>query len=889
MKKILVLSAFILSFFSALFGQSINLTNNLGTINTCNANFFDSGGMGANYQNSENFTVTFCPAGGGSVQLNFTSFNVENFFDSLTIYDSPNANVNYLGSYSGNLSPFSVTATNPSGCLTLVFRSDLSITQSGWEATVSCTAPALALSASTLNTACNTTDGIIDLTASGGTPPYVYLWNTGAGSEDIMGLAPGGYSVTVTDSSGYSVTDTFYVSASNFTIGTSLTNTACDSTGGAVVLTMSGGTTPYNISWNNGQTGGFIDNLSPGGYSATIYDANGCFGYWSGYIEPEDSCTITISGYVYSDLNGNCVQDGGENPIVNAFVNLTPGGAAFTDDFGYYKLEVAPGTYDVTYYASPFMNTSTCANGLTQHLVLPNYGMNAFNTDFPLLFFPVQDLAVSLYDGSYVPGVNHSTHILYQNNSSMSMSPVLTWQHDSLITPTAYSLPPTSYNAATHTAVWNLGLMPSLTFGNIFINSLTDTTATLTTITGGNAQITPLLGDADLTDNQDTTAGIVVASFDPNQKGAFPQGEGVHHFISPTQNLLHYTLDFQNTGNYPAGFIVLRDTLDPSLDAFSVQLGVYSHPYTVTLQNDNILVFRFDNINLPDSMTNEPESHGFVTYSIQTQPGLPLGTAIHNSAAIYFDFNEPVMTNTTLHTVYLPPFADIDNATACEGQDITTNVSNGVPPYIFSWSNGTTDPNNQTGTFTTSFPVFGTYSVFVEDMYGVVSNGNTVSVSQVPADAGFSYTINGNTLSLTPNVVINANYLWDFGNGQTSTLVSPTFTATQTQHIITLTITNDCGTISSNQTFIATAIASPNQGKIRISPNPMTEQAELIVDFPTQKPYSVIITDITGKIVKQWEGISQEKMIIRKEMLSAGTYFVQIKGENGYIEKLIVR
>jgi hypothetical protein len=63
-----------------------------------------------------------------------------------------------------------------------------------------------------------------------------------------------------------------------------------------------------------------------------------------------------------------------------------------------------------------------------------------------------------------------------------------------------------------------------------------------------------------------------------------------------------------------------------------------------------IVRFVFENIMLPDSNVNEATSHGFVKFTIHPRSDVPLGTSIPNSAAIYFDFNEPVITNTSIHT-----------------------------------------------------------------------------------------------------------------------------------------------------------------------------------------------------------------------------------------------
>ena len=72
------------------------------------------------------------------------------------------------------------------------------------------------------------------------------------------------------------------------------------------------------------------------------------------------------------------------------------------------------------------------------------------------------------------------------------------------------------------------------------------------------------------------------------------------------------------------------------------------------LWNDNTLNFVFDNILLPDSTNNEPESHGYVIYTIDQQSDLSPLEEMTNQAAIYFDFNEAVITNTVLNTIVDP-------------------------------------------------------------------------------------------------------------------------------------------------------------------------------------------------------------------------------------------
>jgi SdrD B-like domain/SprB repeat/Secretion system C-terminal sorting domain len=109
-----------------------------------------------------------------------------------------------------------------------------------------------------------------------GTPPYTYLWNTGATTMKIENIAAGTYTVTVTDANGCQGSHIFTITQPTALVtSTNSTAAACTSNGTATV-TPSGGTPPYSIIWSNGQTNFTINGLAPGTYSATVTDANGC-------------------------------------------------------------------------------------------------------------------------------------------------------------------------------------------------------------------------------------------------------------------------------------------------------------------------------------------------------------------------------------------------------------------------------------------------------------------------------------------------------------------------------------------------------------------------------------------------------------------------------------
>lgn len=140
----------------------------------------------------------------------------------------------------------------------------------------------------------------------------------------------------------------------------------------------------------------------------------------------------------------------------------------------------------------------------------------------------------------------------------------------------------------------------------------------------------------------------VRGSYDPNDKQGFPAGYGAEHWIEPETELT-YLIRFQNTGTDTAFYVEVRDTLSPWLDPATLRTGAASHDYTWNLSGAGALSFRFDNILLPDSNVNEPASHGFVQFRIRPKNDAPLNTLIENEASIYFDFNAPVLTNTTGH------------------------------------------------------------------------------------------------------------------------------------------------------------------------------------------------------------------------------------------------
>lgn len=172
-------------------------------------------------------------------------------------------------------------------------------------------------------------------------------------------------------------------------------------------------------------------------------------------------------------------------------------------------------------------------------------------------------------------------------------------------------------------------------------------------VSGNQSVSTGFVGQFPLDDSDlfvDLLCKEVVAAYDPNQKSAEPNGYQEAHFINNGETL-EYFIEFQNTGTDTARKVVLQDILSPHLDPGTFKPGAGSHSYEADLSEDGVLTFTFEQIMLPDSNVNWLGSQGYVTFEIEPKPNLPIGTVIENQASIVFDFNPPIATNTTYHTI----------------------------------------------------------------------------------------------------------------------------------------------------------------------------------------------------------------------------------------------
>lgn len=142
---------------------------------------------------------------------------------------------------------------------------------------------------------------------------------------------------------------------------------------------------------------------------------------------------------------------------------------------------------------------------------------------------------------------------------------------------------------------------------------------------------------------------VAVASYDPNDKNGLTLGNGPLNFVDAGTELT-YMIRFQNTGTDTAFTVRIDDPMSSVFDVSTIRPLDASHDYVMNY-SDGMLSFLFPDIKLVDSLKNEPLSHGFITYRVTLRESLAPGTAIDNYANIYFDSNEPILTNTYQYQV----------------------------------------------------------------------------------------------------------------------------------------------------------------------------------------------------------------------------------------------
>ena len=382
-------------------------------------------------------------------------------------------------------------------------------------------------------------------------------------------------------------------------------------------------------------------------------------GNGSTVITPDPSmlCTVLNStcpfvnpmanGAVYWDANSNGVRDIGETGYPLATVNVQPGnytyGVAADGSFG---LPLPVGTYTLS-----ANSTSSYVQSIlpaTYTAVLDSATTMSDGNDFGVVLQPgIQDLRIDAYFQPARPGFDDVATITYGNVGTTVMTGSVTLTFDADQTWVSADVVPTSLNA--NVASWNFTGLAVGETRVIHVTLHTDVSMAIGTPLTHVLVVDPAATDETPADNTLVADGEVVGSFDPNDKAVSPSTATPAEVVMGAE--LTYTVRFQNTGTYLAERVIITDTLSADLQWNTLRVVSSSHPCTWVLLNNGVLRFTFEQIMLPDSGANEPGSHGFVKFAMKPVTTLVNGAQVGNIANIYFDFNEPVITNEAVFTV----------------------------------------------------------------------------------------------------------------------------------------------------------------------------------------------------------------------------------------------
>ena len=358
----------------------------------------------------------------------------------------------------------------------------------------------------------------------------------------------------------------------------------------------------------------------------------------------------------FLDYNSNCVYDQGEQfngpPLsvivdsMNIAIDTISALAGFT-----YTAYGSVGTqYEFKAISNNGVVTATCPlNGVVSDTLQPGtsatryIGLECTNTDF--------DLTVYVWSGA-TPTAMQSM-IFPANTYCTPKNAVVTMSYDLSYTSCGTNYPPMSQGP--QTISWTVNGLTAVSTPLLIVANLYGSQWPTGTPVSTTYSITPVIGDQVPGNNTVIVIDTVVGSFDPNAIYAKPSG------CVPPGTELEYTITFENLGNGPAENIYVLDTLPTGLDPSTMKLEFASHSMFVEkIYNGSEVVFKFDfpDIMLPDSTS--PDRHGMLVYKIKTLNNYPIGSSIDHSASIYFDYNPPVLTNTTSTVMCWP--ASVSNA-----------------------------------------------------------------------------------------------------------------------------------------------------------------------------------------------------------------------------------
>lgn len=775
------------------------------------------------------FVDVSCPgASDGSATINLDNatppfiFLWSNGDTTQTISDLPGGN-------------YSVTSTDANGCEVV---SSVTIAET----------PTLSPNATTTDlSGINSNDGTATATPTGGTPDYTYLWSTGDTDFTIVNLAPGEYTVTVTDMAGCQSVQTVEVLPFNCGLGVDLVASDASCAGandGQATASPLGGTAPFSYLWSNGAATATITDLAPATYEVTITDDSGCPAIASVAIGEPALLEVETIALQPAD----CGLENGQ-----ATVGATGGTPGYTfiwstDASGETISDLAYGDYTVT---------ATDNNGCESVFSL-TIGVNDNIAPNAL----AQDLTVYLGgNGTASIGTNEVDNGSTDDCEIGTISLDLSEFDCSMLGANEVTLTVTDIagNSATASAIVTvLDTTPPVVLAQsvtVFLDAAGNTTLTADQLDNGSSDN---CGTPDLTlDNAGfTCSDLGEATVTLTATDASGNAASVQVAVTVADNL-------PPAIDCPASFEV--SSCDP-VGAYEIQASDNC--------KGNITLSLTDGL---ESGATFPTGVTTVAYEATDAGG--------NSSTCSFQVTVAQVLSATLTTVEIE----------CEGDEtgsLTANPTGGTPGYSYLWSTGST------GASISGLPA-GDYSVTITDAFGctmvmsktlteppllVVSLVAITNATNNQSNGSIDVTATGGTPPLT--------YTWtDLAGNVLGTQEDIGGLAAGTYQLL-VTDANGCES-QSGYTIQSTSTGTSDLSLgdlVKIYPNPTPGQVIVeLTGMAAQLPVGIEAFDVTGRQALTYQSGPSTKHVLDLSGRAAGVYLLKIwVGNEMLAERLIV-
>jgi uncharacterized repeat protein (TIGR01451 family) len=281
-----------------------------------------------------------------------------------------------------------------------------------------------------------------------------------------------------------------------------------------------------------------------------------------------------------------------------------------------------------------------------------SYNINSFDTtiisDYTLQnasqpFDSLSSYIIPLF-GAARPGFSYPVGVTYTNEGNALLNSSLRISYDSN---------KLHFNSTTYVSLIDSGKFLLIPASNLLpgqrVSFMIDFTVKSNAVLGDTIKLVSTVNTLTVS-CIDSVQTRIVGSFDPNDIQAT---ESLTTVQVAQSKPIKYIIRFENTGTDTAFNVVIKDQLSNLLNKNSIELISSSHSCKISVKG-SIVSFTFNKINLPDSNKNKIACHGFVAFYIKPVSTVSAGVDINNSAAIYFDYNKAVLTNTALTKIKNP-------------------------------------------------------------------------------------------------------------------------------------------------------------------------------------------------------------------------------------------